>query len=74
MNAELSDDQQAAGEQHDPRKTQTGNVNTHASMMFRNVPPCKPEPLAAIVPATPDESTCVALTGSPKISADAPSA
>jgi hypothetical protein len=32
---------------------------------------CSPEPLAAIVPATPDDNTCVVETGSPYISAAA---
>ncbi|MEH1782598.1 MAG: hypothetical protein V7K67_33685 [Nostoc sp.] len=35
-------------------------------MMFLIVFACRPEPLAAIVPATPDDNTCVVLTGSPK--------
>ena len=30
---------------------------------------CRPEPLAAIVPATPDDSTCVVETGRPNTSA-----
>ena len=32
---------------------------------------CTPEPLAAIVPATPEERTCVVETGKPKLSAAA---
>jgi hypothetical protein len=42
-----------------------GNVSTQASAMLRTVESCKPEPLAAIVPAMPDDSTCVVETGSP---------
>ena len=47
----------------------TGSVNTHASAKFRTVDHWMPEWLAAIVPAMPEESTCVVLTGSPKPSA-----
>lgn len=42
-----------------------GNVSTQASPMLRSVRICRPEPFAAIVPATPDESTCVVETGRP---------
>src|SRR5262249_58578747 len=35
------------------------------------VPHCRPERLAAIVPATPDDSTCMVETGSPNMSAAA---
>ena len=37
--------------------------------MLRMVAICRPEPLAAIVPATPDDSTCVVDTGRPNTSA-----
>ena len=47
-----------------PRSTHTGRVSTQARMIFRTVP-WMPDRLAAIVPATPDESTCVVLTGRP---------
>ena len=33
--------------------------------MLRMVAICRPEPLAAIAPATPDDSTCVVETGRP---------
>ena len=39
--------------------------------MLRNVDICSPEPFAAMVPAMPDESTCVVDTGSPYTSAAA---
>ena len=52
-----------------PNSTQTGSVNTHASNRFRNVSICNPEWFAAMVPATPEESTCVVLTGRPNWSA-----
>src|SRR2546421_1747800 len=42
-----------------------GSVSTQARAMFRTVESCKPEPLAAIVPAMPDDSTCVVETGRP---------
>jgi hypothetical protein len=40
-----------------PRSTVTGSVRTHASSRFRSVSICNPEWLAAMVPATPEEST-----------------
>ena len=49
-----------------------GNVSTHASAWLRRIDICTPEPLAAIVPATPEESTCVVETGGPKLSASGP--
>jgi hypothetical protein len=49
----------------------TGNVSTQASAMLRIVDHCSPDPLAAMVPAIPDESTCVVETGSPYPSAAA---
>ena len=39
--------------------------------MLRIVDNCRPEPLAAIVPATPDDSTWVVDTGNPYMSAAA---
>jgi hypothetical protein len=42
-----------------------GRVRIHASAMLRSVDICSPDPFAAIVPATPDESTWVVDTGSP---------
>ena len=42
-----------------------GSVKTHASAMFLKVDICRPDPFAAIVPATPDESTWVVDTGNP---------
>ena len=39
-------------------------MSTHASRIFRAVPPCTPDPFAAIVPAIPLDTTCVVLTGS----------
>ena len=41
-----------------------GNVSTHAIKRLRIVFICTPEPFAAIVPATPEESTWVVETGS----------
>ncbi len=46
-----------------------GSVSTQAIAMLRTVDHCMPEPFATIVPATPDESTCVVETGRPKPSA-----
>jgi hypothetical protein len=48
-----------------PRKTQTGIVSTQAKIIFRSVAICRPDRLAAIVPAMPEESTWVVLTGKP---------
>src|SRR3954453_360949 len=42
-----------------------GNVRTHANTMFLIVPVCSPEPLAAMVPATPLDKICVVDTGMP---------
>ena len=42
-----------------------GNVNTHAISKLRMVDIWSPDLLAHIVPATPDDNTCVVLTGSP---------
>jgi hypothetical protein len=39
-----------------------GSVSTQASAMLRMVDHCSPDPLAAMVPAMPDESTCVVET------------
>ena len=46
-----------------------GRVSTQASAMLPTVDHCMPEPLATIVPATPDDSTWVVDTGRPKPSA-----
>src|SRR5271165_4694280 len=57
------------------RKTESiiaaGKVSTQASAMLRTVDHCSPDPLAAMVPAMPDESTCVVETGRPYTSAAA---
>jgi hypothetical protein len=42
-----------------------GSVRTQARAIFRKVCSCNPEPFAAIVPATPDDSTWVVDTGNP---------
>ena len=42
-----------------------GNVSTHAMSRLRTVAICSPDPFAAIVPATPDDSTWVVETGKP---------
>jgi len=46
-----------------------GRVSTQARAILRTVLAWIPVPLAAIVPATPEETTCVVLTGKPYISA-----
>src|SRR5579875_2476726 len=46
-----------------------GSVKTQASAMLRIVANCRPLPLAAMVPATPEDSTCVVDTGMWKLSA-----
>src|ERR1700744_4009147 len=48
-----------------------GRVSTQASAMLRIVDHCRPDPLAAIVPAIPDDSTWVVDTGKPYPSAAA---
>lgn len=48
-----------------PNSTQTGSASTHASRRFRSVSFCRPEWFANMVPATPEESTWVVLTGRP---------
>jgi len=48
-----------------------GSVRTQANAMLRTVANCSPEPFAAIVPAMPDDKTCVVETGSPNPSAAA---
>src|SRR6202142_1738659 len=50
-------------------RIETGSVSTQAMSRLRTVAHCRPEWLAAMVPATPDDSTWVVLTGSPKASA-----
>jgi len=46
-----------------------GRVSTQAITMLRMVAICSPAPLAAIAPATPDDSTWVVETGRPNMSA-----
>jgi hypothetical protein len=46
-------------------------VNNQASARLRGVDIRTPEPLAAIEPATPEDSTWVVETGRPKLSAAA---
>jgi hypothetical protein len=46
-----------------------GSVSTQAEMMLLTVLHCRPERFAAMVPATPLESTCVVDTGRPYSSA-----
>src|SRR5262249_54481375 len=46
-----------------------GSVSTQAISRLRMVAIWRPEPLAAMVPATPDDSTCVVETGRPNTSA-----
>ena len=48
---------------------EAGRVRTQAIAKLRTVDHCRPDRLAAMVPATPEESTCVVLTGSPDQSA-----
>jgi hypothetical protein len=48
---------------------EAGSVSTHAIARLRTVDHCSPEWFAAMVPAIPDDSTCVVLTGSPNQSA-----
>ena len=43
--------------------TAAGSVITHTNPILRIVSPWRPDLLAHMVPATPDESTCVVLTG-----------
>ena len=47
------------------RRMAAGIVSTQARARLRTVAICRPEPLAAIVPATPDDKTCVVETGKP---------
>src|ERR1700722_17389402 len=47
----------------------TGTASTQAIAMLRMVASCSPEPLAAMAPATPDDSTWVVETGRPNMSA-----
>ena len=46
-----------------------GSVSTHAKAMLRTVASCSPEPFAAMVPAMPEDRTCVVETGNPRTSA-----
>src|SRR5579859_3203620 len=50
-------------------RIEAGSVSTQARIMLRIVSHCRPEPFAAMVPATPDDSTWVVLTGRPNMSA-----
>src|ERR1700727_2099040 len=47
----------------------TGSVSTQAIAVMRMVSSCTPEPLAAMAPATTDDSTWVVETGRPNVSA-----
>ena len=47
------------------RPIEAGSVSTHAIAKLRIVDHCRPDLFAHIVPATPDERTCVVLTGNP---------
>ena len=47
----------------------TGSVSTQANARLRTVPICNPEWFAAMVPAMPEDKTCVVLTGKPNQSA-----
>src|SRR5207248_2858620 len=58
-----------AQNRNDARTIEAGKVSTQAIKRLRTVDHCRPEWFAAMVPATPDESTCVVLTGSPRASA-----
>ncbi|WP_164580946.1 hypothetical protein [Rhizobium leguminosarum] len=40
---------------------QAGSVSTQAISMLRTADHCRPEPFAAMVPATPDEGRCVTI-------------
>jgi hypothetical protein len=51
------------------RRIAQGSVSTQAISRLRTVAICSPDLLAAIVPATPEDSTCVVDTGSPYMSA-----
>ena len=46
-----------------------GRVSTQAINRLRTVDICNPDRFAAMVPATPDDSTCVVETGKPNMSA-----
>ena len=46
-----------------------GSVSTQATARLRSVAICSPEWFAAMVPATPEDSTCVVETGKPNMSA-----
>jgi hypothetical protein len=55
--------------QRSRKRIAAGGVDIRPSAMLRRVDHCMPEPLAIIVPATPDESICVIDTGRPRPSA-----
>ena len=42
-----------------------GSVRTQAISKFRIVDHCRPDLFAHMVPATPEDKTCVVLTGNP---------
>jgi len=48
---------------------EAGRVSSQAIARLRTVDHCNPEWFAAMVPAMPEDSTCVVLTGSPNQSA-----
>src|ERR1700722_4367904 len=58
-----------AQNRHPDSSAAAGSVNTHAAAMLRIVDICSPLLSAAMVPATPELSTWVVLTGSPNRSA-----
>jgi hypothetical protein len=51
------------------RRIDAGRVNSHTIAKFLTLVHWRPERLAAIVPATPEDKTCVVLTGDPNASA-----
>lgn len=50
------------------RMMAAGSVSCHAIARLRTVDHCRPDPLAAMVPAMPDASTWIVETGRPSIS------
>jgi hypothetical protein len=57
-------------QKREPESTiDTGSVKTPGHQQVPDGPPLQPGVVAAIVPATPDDSTCVVLSGRPKASA-----
>src|SRR5579862_9656450 len=51
------------------RQMEAGSVKIQAIARFLTVAHCNPEWFAIIVPATPEDNTCVVLTGNPNQSA-----